>query len=264
MTVTIHNAFEKCRQENRAAFMPFLTSGYPSEAAFVKLLRTVIASGADLIEVGVPFSDPLADGRTIQKSSETALANGINIDKTLTLAKQALAGHSVPLVMMSYINPILAFGAERLMKQMHRAGFRGLIVPDLVPDEGGQMERLCQKHEIDLIYLLALTSDNTRRKVILKRSRGFVYLVSVTGVTGARKALSKNLKGWIRQVKTESPQPVCVGFGISSPRQVQELSGVADGIIVGSALVDIIDRASGSRQMIEDIESFVSSMKRQL
>ena len=263
MTLNIPDVFMTCKREQRAALMPFLTSGYPSDKMFMELIRGMIRAGADMIEIGVPFSDPLADGRSIQKSSEMALANGINIDRTLRLARMAVDGQTVPLVLMSYFNPILAFGEKRLLQRMRLSGFRGLIIPDLVPEEGTKMEKLCRQYEIDLIYLLAPTSDHKRRRQIIDRASGFVYLVSVAGVTGTRKVLPRSLKTWIRQVKKESTLPVCVGFGISNPRQAREISRDADGVIVGSALVEIIEKAPNERRMIHDVHSFVSQMKTQ-
>jgi tryptophan synthase alpha chain len=256
--------FRKCRSEKRAAVMPFLTSGYPTDKIFIELLRGMIRAGADLIEIGVPFSDPLADGKSIQKSSETALANGVTIDRTLRLAERAVRGQSVPLVLMSYYNPILSYGLERLLKRMARSNFRGLIIPDLVLEEGAEMEELCRRHGVDLIYLLAPTSNRERRLEIIRRTGGFVYLVSVAGVTGARQVLPRKLKAWIRRVKKESTHPVCVGFGISSQRQIREISGAADGIIIGSALVEIINRAPNRALMIKNVESFISGFRKQV
>ncbi len=264
MALNIPDVFMTCRREQRAAVMPFLTSGYPSDKMFIELIRSMIRAGADMIEIGVPFSDPLADGRSIQKSSEAALANGIDIDRTLDLAREAVNGQLAPLIMMSYLNPILAYGEERLLRRMRRSNFKGMIIPDLIPEEGANMEQLCRKHEIDLIYLLAPTSDRKRRKRIIRHGSGFVYLVSVAGVTGTRKALPRSLKTWIRQVKKESALPVCVGFGISNPQQAREISREADGVIVGSALVEIIERAPNKRRMIQDTQSFVSQMKTQI
>ncbi|MCP4566606.1 MAG: tryptophan synthase subunit alpha [FCB group bacterium] len=257
----LSKVFDQCRSGHRAAVMPFLTAGFPSEKLFGKLLAEVVKAGADMIEIGVPFSDPLADGKSIQKSSEQALANGINMDRTLKLCTKTMKGVSTPLILMSYINPILAYGAELLLKRMHRTGFRGLIVPDLVPEEGQEMERLCRQEKIDLIYLLAPTSTAERRKQIVNRSSGFVYLVSIVGVTGARKSFPPEIHSWIQQVKRESPLPVCVGFGISDHRQAKAIARNADGVIVGSALTEIIRQAENEEDMIANVESFVSQLR---
>lgn len=256
--------FSNCRSDHRAAVMPFLTAGFPSEKLFGKLLAGVVKAGADMIEIGVPFSDPLADGKSIQKASEQALANGINMDRILQICARTMKDGTTPMILMSYINPILAYGTELLLKRMHRAGFRGLIVPDLVPEEGKKMERLCRQGKIDLIYLLAPTSTAERRTQIVNRSSGFVYLVSVVGVTGTRKSFPPEIHNWIRQVKRESPLPVCVGFGISDHRQAKAIARNADGVIVGSALTEIIRQAESEKDMMAGVKSFVSQLRDQV
>lgn len=260
--MALADVFRTCKAEKRPAIMPFLTAGFPSEKAFARILRAVARSGADMIEIGIPFSDPLADGKAIQMSSQTALANGITAERALRLCRSAMDGCRVPLVMMSYYNPVLACGRRRLVQKMRASGFQGMIIPDLVPEEGEAMRTVCRKEDIDLVYLLAPTSTEARRARIIRQSSGFVYLVSVAGVTGARKTLPRSLTKWIRQVKTECPLPVCVGFGISTLRQAKELSRVADGIIIGSALVDIMVRATGTRQMSKEVGGFIARLRR--
>lgn len=260
----IADIFEKCKSENRAAIMPFLTAGFPNEKIFLQLLRALARAGSDMIEVGIPFSDPLADGRSIQFSSQTALENGTNLERTIRLLERRHFGNEVPLIMMSYYNPIIAFGASQLVRNAHGAGIVGLIIPDMIPEEGSAMESLCRKHGLDQIYLLAPTSNGKRRSAIIKRSGGFVYLVSVTGVTGARKSLPRGLNSWIRQIKKESLLPVCVGFGISDYRQAREISRVADGIIIGSAIVEIIRQAKNTRSMIYEVERFISRLRERI
>jgi len=262
--MNVAEVFSQCRSGQRAAVMPFLTAGFPSEKLFCKLLAGIVKGGADMIEIGIPFSDPLADGKSIQRSSEQSLANGINIDRTLQMCSRTLNGFSTPLILMSYINPILAYGTELLLRRMYRAGFRGLIVPDLVPEEGREMERMCRQSNIDLIYLLAPTSTAERCRQIVNRSGGFVYLVSVAGVTGVRKSFPPEIHKWIRKVKKDSPLPVCVGFGISNHRQAKAISRNADGVIVGSALVEIIRQAANENRMIADVKSFVSKLRNQV
>ena len=263
-TPRIADIFENCHSEKRAAVMPFLTAGFPSDNTFVRILEGMVRGGADMVEIGIPFSDPLADGKSIQRSSEAALANGMNIDKALQLAQRAVNGKKTPLILMSYINPILAYGPDRLLRNMYRSGFRGLIIPDLVLEEGGEMERLCRNHRIDLIYLLAPTSTKERQKRIVRRTSGFLYLVSVAGVTGARKTFPKKTHAWIRRVRRESPLPVCVGFGISSLQQAKTIAQNADGVIVGSVLVDIIGRESDEKSMVSAVERFVARLRKQM
>jgi tryptophan synthase alpha chain len=260
----IADIFEKCRAENRTAIMPFLTAGFPSANTFLQLLNTLIRSGADMIEIGIPFSDPLADGRSIQYSSQVALANGTSMEKTICKLSDMRGNHRTPLILMSYYNPIKAYGASRLARRAHDAGIEGMIIPDIIPEEGGGMETICSKQDIDLIYLLAPTSKGGRRAQIIKRSRGFVYLVSVTGVTGARRRLPRGLNSWIRQVKKQSSLPVCVGFGISNIAQAQEISKVADGIIIGSAIVEIIRQAKNTRTMIGEVGRFISQLRERI
>lgn len=257
----ITEVFKKCKAENRAAIMPFLTAGFPSEKTFLRLLRTLIASGADMIEIGIPFSDPLADGRSIQYSSQTALKNGASMQRTIQLLAEMGADNEVPLILMSYYNPIHTMGRARFARKAQKAGVQGLIVPDVVLEEGKAMETICKENGLDLIYLLAPTSTDERRSQIIRRSSGFVYLVSLIGVTGARRKLPRHLNYWIRQVKKESPLPICVGFGISDHRQAREISRVADGVIIGSAIVEIIRKSDGASQMINDVGRFISQLK---
>lgn len=262
LPLSISETFARCRQEKRKALMPYLTAGYPSEKIFVKLLKEVIKNGADMVEIGVPFSDPLADGKTIQGSSQIALDNGININKIFKLLGELEDKYNVPLIIMGYYNPILQYGISKFLDQSKAVGGRGLIIPDIIPDEGLSIEKSCKKSEIDLVYLLAPTSNSKRRKLILERSSGFVYLVSVAGVTGARKSLPENLNRWIVKVKKESRLPVCVGFGISDLAQAKSISKVADGVIIGSAIIDIIKKSSGSQEAVSNVGRFIKSIRK--
>jgi tryptophan synthase alpha chain len=217
-----------------------------------------------MIEIGIPFSDPLADGRTIQYSSQKALERGVNIDRTFHYLSELDGGFGTPLILMSYLNPINHYGIAKFAKRAFDVGVRGLIVPDLIPEEGRDIEDICSRNAIDLIYLLAPTSSRDRQRMILKRSRGFVYLVSVAGVTGARRSLPKDLGSWVRQVKRESSLPVCVGFGISNVGQARALSRVADGVIIGSAIIDKIRNTSSERKMIEQATGFMNDLRKGL
>ncbi len=258
---SIAETFAQCRIDNRAALMPFLVSGYPNGSTFSKLLKRFEQSGADLIEIGIPFSDPLADGKTIQASSQKALEKGVSVEKTFQLLS-GLKNFKTPLILMSYFNPIFHYGFERFVRKSFDLGVRGLIIPDLIPEEGRQFEKICTHHNVDLIYLLAPTSNSTRRQLIIKRAHGFIYLVSLAGVTGARKALPPSLVNWIRQVKIESHLPVCVGFGISDVRQAGKLSRAADGIIIGSAIIDKINGSKGSDNIVRETGNFISRLRK--
>jgi len=260
--ISIAEAFEKCRQDNKTALMPYLTAGYPDEKTFILLLKEIIKAGADMVEIGIPFSDPLADGKTIQSSSQIALHNGTNINRIFRQLSQFENSSGVPLMVMSYYNPILQYGLSKFLNKSKAVGTRGLIIPDIIPDEGITIENKCQESGVDLIYLLAPTSKTERRQLILKRSQGFVYLVSVAGVTGARNKLPENLNRWITKVKKESHLPVCVGFGISDLPQAKSVARVADGVIIGSAIIDIIKKSTGSRQAISQVGRFISRISK--
>jgi len=260
--ISITDAFIKCKSENRTALMPFLTSGFPNSRIFKALLSNLMQTGVDMIEIGIPFSDPLADGKAIQFSSQTALANGSTIVQTFQIISECRKRYRTPVILMSYLNPIISYGISRFVKHAHKYGIQGLIVPDLIPEEGLDIETECANYSIDLIYLLAPTSDLIRRKMITKRSKGFVYLVAVTGVTGARKSLSVDLNTWVEKVKKESDQPVCVGFGISSVAQARSVGQVADGVIVGSAIVNIIKNNSGHQNIIRETGRFIEQLRK--
>ncbi len=258
---SIAQTFAQCRSDKRTALMPFLVSGYPNERTFVRLLKKFEQSGADLIEIGIPFSDPLADGKTIQAASQKALENGVSIEKTFQFLSK-LNDYKTPLILMSYFNPVFHYGFERFLRKSYKIGVRGLIVPDLIPEEGSQIQKISTSHNIDLIYLLAPTSNGTRRKLIIDKSHGFIYLVSLAGVTGARKALPSSLVRYITQVKKESSLPVCVGFGISDVHQAKALSRAANGIIIGSAIIDKINDTKGSDNIIRQTGKFISQLKK--
>ncbi len=258
---SIAETFARLGDDKKTALMPFLVSGYPNENTFIRLLKKFEQSGADLIEVGIPFSDPLADGKTIQASSQKALENGISIERTFQFLSR-LNDYKTPLILMSYFNPVIHYGLEKFVRKAFALGVRGLIIPDLIPEEGGTARKLCTHYNIDLIYLLAPTSNGTRRKLIINKSHGFIYLVSLAGVTGARKALPSSLVGWIRHVKKESSLPVCVGFGISDAQQAGTLSRAADGIIVGSAIIDKINSTKGSDNIVRETGNFISQIRK--
>ena len=263
MTLSITETFARRRQEKKKALMPFLTSGYPDEKTFLKLMTAISEDGADLIEVGIPFSDPLADGSTIQRSSQKALSRGVNIDMTFDFLSR-LDPFKPPVIIMSYLNPIYYYGFRNFVKKAHAAGVRGLIIPDVIPEEGRRFESTCQEYGIDLIYLLAPTSDNNRTRLILNRSRGFVYLVSVAGVTGARNGLPKSLLSWISDVKQKCKLPVCVGFGISNIEQARTVAGAADGVIIGSALIDRIASVSSQKMILMKTKEFINNLRKGL
>jgi tryptophan synthase alpha chain len=224
--------------------MPYFTLGYPDPETSFEIVQAVAASGADLIELGLPFSDPLADGPTIQHSTQLALEGGMTITRCLEQAMNLRrAGVSLPLLLMGYYNPILAFGTARFAAAAAAAGADGLIVPDLPVEEATELEAACRERGLALVYLLAPTSASKRARLLGQHSSGFLYLVSLTGVTGAREALGADLGAFIERVRAETSLPLAVGFGISTPEQAAAVGRLAEGVIVGSALISAVRRA---------------------
>jgi len=202
----------------------------------------VLASnGGDMVELGIPFSDPLADGATIQKASFHALQNGITLKLCLEVADQLSQMVEIPLVFMSYFNPVFSYGLEEFCSACASSGVSGLIIPDLPPEEGSKLEAITRRQGLDLVYLLAPTSTEKRIRLVAERSRGFIYLVSVTGVTGARDRLPRNLEAFVTKVRKVATQPLCVGFGISTPEQARQIAKIADGVIVGSRIIQLME-----------------------
>jgi tryptophan synthase alpha chain len=238
----IAQAFARARAERRAAFMPFVTIGHPDLPTSLAMLEMLAEVGADVIEVGVPFSDPLADGPTIQHSSQVALANGIRLVDCVEAVRTVRArGVHIPLVLMGYVNPILTYGLARYADDAAEAGASGFIVPDLPPEEAGELAGYCAAHGLALVPLLAPNSTPERIRQVVATAKGFVYLVSVMGVTGARDVLPTDLADYIRRVRGLTTLPLAVGFGISRPEQVRMIASLADGVIVASALIRLME-----------------------
>jgi tryptophan synthase alpha chain len=230
----IQDAFTK----GRPAFMPYAVLGYPTRADGLAVIRTLVEAGADLLELGVPFSDPLADGPTIQAATQQSLENGTTVKDCLAMVSELRQqGMDTPALMMGYINPILAYGQDRFVVDAAAAGVDGLIVPDLPPEESADLETLCATFGLALVYLLAPTSTPERIKLVAEKSRGFIYLVSLTGVTGARTDLPPDLADFVTRVRAQTDLPLAVGFGIGTGPQAAAVAQLADGVIVGSALV---------------------------
>jgi tryptophan synthase alpha chain len=244
--------------QNRKVLIPYVTAGYPSLEATMETVPLLARLGCGIIELGIPFSDPLADGATIQKASLAALHNNVTPKKCMEMAKQVRKQTDVPLVFMSYYNPICNYGVDQFVGDCAATGINGLIVPDMPPDEGEELEATADKNNIDLIYLAAPTSTDERLKIVARHSSGFIYLVSVAGVTGARNKLPVELEGFVNKVRGLARQPLCVGFGISTPAQAGEVAKYADGVIVGSRLVQIMEEPGQERQ----ITKFISELRR--
>lgn len=228
-------------QPGRKALIAYVTVGYPTTEATLKIVPLLAKSGCDIVELGIPFSDPLADGSTIQQASFRALKNGVTPQLCLDLASELRQKVAKPLVFMTYFNPILHYGLKNFCQACHHSGVDGLIIPDLPPEEGTELEAISRTYELDLIYLLAPTSTQERIRLVAEKSRGFIYLVSVTGVTGAREKLPRDLAAFVGRVRKLASQPLCVGFGISTPEQAKQVAGIADGVIVGSRIIQLME-----------------------
>lgn len=244
---------------HRPAFMPYIPLGYPTPEASLDAVRAVVAAGADLVELGVPFSDPLADGPTIQAATQRALENGITVEVCLQMAAQLRAeGITVPFLLMGYLNPFLAFGLKNLTVAAARAAIDGFIIPDLPPEEAGEMDALCRTHKLALVYFLAPTSTPERIALVTQKARGFIYLVSLTGVTGARNQLSDTLPQFVARVRAATGTPLAVGFGIGDGAQARQVAQFADGVIVGSALVKrMAESVTAVRTLAQEISTAI-------
>jgi tryptophan synthase alpha chain len=233
----IDRKFRELKRRKKKALILYMTAGDPGLRRNAELITAFEKEGVDLIELGVPFSDPLADGVVIQGASQRALKRGTTLKKILGLVAGVRKRSEVPILLMSYLNPILNFGIDRFAAAARKAGVDGLIVPDLPPEEGKEVSAAMRKRGIHLVYLLAPTSGAARQKRVADASRGFIYYVSLTGVTGARHSLPGELARNLRSVRKRSRLPVCAGFGISTPEQAAAVARAADGVIIGSAIV---------------------------
>jgi tryptophan synthase, alpha subunit len=229
------------KQKNHKALIAYVTVGYPNIEATLKVVPLLADCGCDIVELGIPFSDPMADGATIQHASFKALENGVNTARCLDIANKLSKNTNVPLVFMTYYNPVYQYGLKKFCKDCVAAGIDGLIIPELPPEEGDELGNLASKSDVDMIYLLAPTSAEERIKLVARKSRGFIYLVSIAGVTGIRNELPPDLGKFILKVKQFAKLPVCVGFGISTPKQAAQVAKTADGVIIGSKLIQLLE-----------------------
>jgi tryptophan synthase alpha chain len=255
----ISRTFDHLRETGRTALMPFLTMGYPRLESALALVPALVEAGADLIELGMPFSDPLADGATIQAAGQQALANGMTLSRCLEQAAELRSrGVGVPFVLMGYYNPILQMGLAGFARRAAEAGIDGLIVPDLPPEEADPLRSALEAAGIALVFLLAPTSDEARIRLVAGCSRGFLYLVSLTGVTGTRDQLPADLEAFAALARAATGMPLAVGFGISTPAHAARVARLADGVIVGSAL---IKRIGSARDPVAAARDFVASLR---
>ena len=251
----------RLRSLKQPALAPFVTIGFPDVEASRALAMEVLASGADMLELGIPFSDPLAEGTTIQKTSFRALENKVNVGVSLELVA-SLRGDGVeaPLIFMGYYNPFLRYGAERFAEDAANAGVDGVIVPDLPTEEAGPFKTLCEARDVYFIPMLAPTSPDRRIAQACKDANGFIYCVSLAGVTGARRSLSSGIEGLVARVRAHTNLPIIVGFGVSRREHVETIRRFADGVAVGSALLDVVDKAP-RENMLKAAREFVTGLK---
>lgn len=238
----------------RACLMPYFTLGFPTASESLDIIEAIAGAGADLIELGVPFSDPLADGPSIQYSTQVALENQINVAECFRLGLELRSrGVEQPILFMGYMNPILAFGIERFVREAKDSGVDGFIVPDLPSEEALEIESLAEEQGLAYVHMLAPTSTEARIKDAADRSKGFLYLVSLTGTTGARASLPQDLDAFIQRVRQYTSTPLALGFGISTPEQARAVGSLVDGVIVGSAIIDAARNASDAPKAAADL-----------
>jgi tryptophan synthase alpha chain len=243
--------FAEIRAQGRIGLVVFLPVGFPDMDSTLALVPALAAAGADVVELGIPFSDPLADGATIQRASFQALQQGVTLERCLETCQRLRESSSdVPLVLMGYYNPILSYGVERFGLRCASAGVDGVIVADLPPEEANPLHEACLANEIDLIFLLAPTSTAERIERVCQMTSGFVYCVSLTGVTGARRELAPGLKAFVSRVRERTHLPIAVGFGISKREHIEAIGSYADAAVIGGALIDLIDGAPAQERVI--------------
>jgi tryptophan synthase alpha chain len=247
--------FARLKEEGRLGFFPYLMVGYPDRETSARLLEVATEAGADGFELGIPFSDPLADGVTIQRASNVALANGASVTNALELVADYRQRHDLPIVMMSYVNPLLAYGFEKLCRDAVKVGLDGFIIPDVSIGESIELQAACAAAGLHYVYLVAPTTTEERLKAAGQRASGMVYCVALVGTTGAREQLSEELPRFLTRARAAISVPLVVGFGLSTPAHVADLHGKADGAIVASALVNEIERAAP-----EQVEEVVASL----
>jgi tryptophan synthase alpha chain len=257
----IDRCFEALRATGQKALIPFITAGDPDLATTRALAWAFEEAGADLLEIGVPFSDPLADGTTIQRASERALRRGVTLKGVIGLVEQIRGRSRLPVVLMSYINPILRMGPHEFAVRAGDAGVDGIIVPDLPPEEAQEVGKHCAGSGVHTVFLAAPTSTEARLRRIAEASRGYIYYVALKGVTGARDRLEADLELSLGRLRRLTDKPLAVGFGISTPAQVSQVARFADGVIVGSAIVDRIERGRSETRVVEDVAGFVRGLK---
>jgi tryptophan synthase alpha chain len=260
MTSAIEQAFQKAREADRCAFVPYVTGGFPDPDTCEQIILALDRNGADVIEVGIPFSDPLADGPTIQSASRSALDHGVTPSSVLDLVARVAGRLSCPVVAMTYVNPVLKMGFREFATRAKVAGISGVIIPDLPPEEADEWVDAARQTDLDTIFLVAPTTPSVRMETVAALSRGFLYYVSTTGVTGGACAVSEEMLAHIARARAASGVPVAVGFGIALPEQARTLAGKVDGIIVGSALIREIQQHGSPAEQVGAVSKLAASL----
>jgi tryptophan synthase alpha chain len=254
----ISDTFDRLKQQEKKAFIPYIMAGDPDLERTFENILTLQECGADIIELGVPFSDPLADGPTIQRAAERALKAGITLKKIIPFVKGIQKHISIPIILMTYYNPVFKYGEERFIKDAVDAGVSGVIIPDLPVEEGKVFIKLSRIHGLDTIFLVAPTSTKERIRKIISKCTGFVYYVSITGITGAKLVLERDIIEHINLIKSLTDIPVSIGFGISTPEEAKKVSEIGDGVIVGSAIVKkFYEHRAGAKDFIKKLREAI-------
>ena len=256
----IEEAFNDLAQRGKKGFIPFITAGDPDLETTAKLLIELSQAGATVIELGVPFSDPMADGPVIQRASERALKNDLGLKEILDLVKTARETIQTPIILFSYFNPLFQFGVKRLAEEARAAGVDGVLVTDLSPEEADEFESELRANDLDMIFLIAPTSTDERLHLVAKHARGFIYAVSRAGVTGEQSRVSVEAEKLVNRMRRFSALPIAVGFGISNAEQVKDVQRYADAVVIGSAIVAEIERRQGAADLAQQVGNFVKEL----
>lgn len=260
----IDQKFKELKRRKKKAFIAFITAGDPNLQTTQELVLAFEKSGVDIVELGVPFSDPLADGPTIQAASQRALKHHVSLAKILHLVKSIRSKSNIPIALMTYYNPVFHYGETKFVRDAKSAGVDGVIVPDLPPEEAFNLISLAKRQDFSTVFFLSPTTTAKRMKSIVKSASGFIYYVSLTGVTGARREIPQSFMNQIQAARRFTHKPICVGFGISSAHQVREVSKIADGVIVGSAIVSEIARHEGKKDLVSGVSRFVAKLTKNM
>lgn len=257
----IAERFEKLKAQEEKALVCFVVAGDPDIETSRRIVLKLDKAGADVVEIGIPFSDPIADGPIIQAASMRSLDKKTNVSAVLDLVRAVRKDSQIPIVLMTYYNPVMHYGVERFAQDSAKAGVDGVIVTDLTPEDAGEWKSAADAAGVDTVFLLAPTSTTTRIDKVTSLATGFVYCVSRTGVTGAQTSVAQGVHELVDSIRARTDKPIAVGFGISNPEHVREVSSYADGVVVGSKLVDMIGSATDKEQMLKELGEFVSALK---